>query len=417
MGDEHDSWLSAIGINIGGVSPSAGAPAIGATPAPQLHFQLTADELAKCNAYLAAHFDALLKAGAPPAMEESYQPGLDGKSADIFDVVHALMPLTLAGSMSKDGKDPMYKDTWSQLYEMVNSRYQQLVLAKASGALQAATTKGVDKTNAASSEAEEWVKKYLSDHGLGPDIAGDGSGSTVMLDNKSRPLATVIDMIVAAGQKADLPSGDAARSSITSELVARLVTARLVQATRPAVPGRKGSAKDGSLPNLSMNLQYTFTPETDHTTASGQQSKDQPAHALSGTLNLAFHADDKSGWEVSATGQVTWFADDDKGHIQTQSGLAGAQVAWVWTFLGGALQAGPLFQALVGASRAKQVKTDKMEWKPTGQVGVGGQVQYAIPGFDGHVQVGVQAGMSGTGAGGAEGTVDQAAAFTFTYKF
>lgn len=116
-------------------------------------------------------------------------------------------------------------------------------------------------------------------------------------------------------------------------------------------------------------------------------------------------------------GQATWFADEKGGHLTNQSGFTGAQVAWVWSFLDGALQAGPQFQALVGASRAQQTATNRLEWVPTGQVGAGGQVQYAIPGLDGHVLIGLQAGASGTAAQGAGSTVDFAAALTFTYKF
>jgi hypothetical protein len=271
---------------------------------------------------------------------------------------------------------------------------------------------------AAGAEADAWIKDYLKGNDLGADIAGDGSGRTVMFARRSTPVATVIATAVAAGRMANLPSGEAGRALITAERVARAVTGMLL-AARPAVPGSdpvKKSAADGGL-NVSMQLGYTFTPETTHTTAAGAVSKDQPAHQLSGTLNLAFHADNESGLEISATGQVTWFADEAGGHIQTQSGLGGVQVAWVWTFLEGALQAGPLFQALAGASRAQQTLSNKLEWAPTGQVGLGGQVQYAVPGFNGHVMIGMQAGISATTARGAEGTVDQTAALTFTYKF
>lgn len=292
-----------------------------------------------------------------------------------------------------------------------------------SDATKAAVQKVVDDSMAADAakkksqdEARDWVKKFLADNNLGPDINGDGSGNTVMFCNRTTPLSRVIDNTVAAGKKATFKTGDGTRDLITKSFVAKFVTRALVAAV-PKVPGSKGAKSGGEVPDISMNLQYAFTPETTHTTASGAQSKDQPAHTVSGTVTVAFHGDDESGWEISGTAQVTWFADDSHSGIQTQNVMGGAQVAWVWTFLDGALTAGPLFQVLAGASRAQQKVSNKLEWEPTGQVGVGGQVQYAIPGFKGHVMIGVQAGASGTFAKGADGTVDQTAALTFTYKF
>lgn len=279
------------------------------------------------------------------------------------------------------------------------------------------TVAASDQADGWKKEAEEWVKKYLSDNNLGPNITGDDSGKTVMFCNKTTAVDAVIDNTIAAGKNATLKSGDSARALITKSLVARLVAKTLVDA-RPKVPSMKsGAKKEDSVPDVSMNLQYTFTPETKHTTASGAQSKDQPAHSVSGTVTVAFHGDSEDGLEISGTAQVTWFADDSHGPIQTQSALGGVQVAWVWNFLDGALQAGPMFQVLAGASRAQQKVSNKLEWEPTGQVGLGGQVQYAIPGFKGHVMIGIQAGVSGTMSRGAEGTVDQSAAITFTYKF
>jgi len=290
-------------------------------------------------------------------------------------------------------------------------------------ATKAAVQKVVDQSTAADAakkqsqnEARDWVKKFLADNNLGPDINGDGSGKTVMFCNRTTPLDRVIDNTVAAGKKATFKTGDATRDLITKSMVAKFVTRTLV-AEVPKVPGSKAAKSGGEVPDISMNLQYTFTPETTHTTASGAQTKDQPAHTVAGTVTVAFHGDDESGWEIAGTAQATWFADDSHGEIQTQSVLGGAQVAWVWTFLDGALTAGPLFQVLAGASRAQQKVSKKLEWEPTGQVGVGGQVQYAIPGFKGHVMIGIQAGASGTFAKGADGTVDQSAALTFTYKF
>src|SRR5258708_5384209 len=210
MSEEHDSWLEkALGFTFspptalprGAGNLTLTPPQLGASgkappgqpPAAQLHFQLTPGELAACNQYLNAHFDAVLTANAPPIAPDSYQPGLDGKPVDIPDVVHALLPLTLAGSQSKDGKDQMFKDTFSQLYDLVKGRQVNLALSKSKAALDAASKTATSDTIATSKEAEEWVKKYLQGNDLRADIAGDGTGSTVMFCNKSKPLATVID--------------------------------------------------------------------------------------------------------------------------------------------------------------------------------------------------------------------------------
>jgi hypothetical protein len=370
--------------------------------------------LAACNQYLDAHFDAVLTPGQPPINQASYKPGLDGKPVAISDVVHALLPLTLAGSLSKDGKDQMFQDTVSQLVDLVSGRFTSLAVSKSAAALEAATKRGVAQTVAASSEAEDWVKNYLQSHGLASNVA-DASGATVMFDNKSAPLDTVVNKTVADGKKANLKSGDEGRGYITPDLVRKIIADILVAAI-PRVPGpRSGSGKPQ---RVSAYLQYTFTPTTVHTPASGgKDSQDQPAHSLTGQLTMEFHADNQSGLEISSFGQLTWFADEKGGHITNQSGFAGAQVAWVWSFLDGNLQAGPFFQALVGASKAQQKLSNKLEWTPTGQVGAGGQVQYAIPGFKGHLLVGVQAGVSATDPKGGDPTTDRSVGFTLTYKF
>jgi hypothetical protein len=459
MADEHDDWMSGLGVDIGAlrqtasdaassavqaVSDAASAlaqtvappssssaagppggglqltpPQLGGTPTPpaslppnlQLHFQLSADELAACNQYLDAHFDAAAADGASPMLADSYKPTLDGKPVDIDAVVQALIPLTLAGA-SKDGSDQLHKDTASQLYDIVNARYANLVLAKTKAASDAASKTAAQGVIDDSAEAEAWVRNYLTENSLRPNVVDDGTGENVLFDDKTTRFDTMVSTAVAAGQLANLKSGERGRRLITTEMVTRIARDMLAAAV-PTVPKRDG----GGAQNISVYLQYTFTPQTVHTpVGGGADTSDQPAHALTGQMTWEFHADNQSGLEVSAFGQLTWFADEKGGHIKNQSGFTGAQVAWVWSFLDGALQAGPLFQALVGASRAQQNKSDKLTWTPTGQVGAGGQIQYAIPGFKGHLLIGVQAGVSATDPKGSDATVDKAVAFTITFK-
>ncbi len=272
-------------------------------------------------------------------------------------------------------------------------------------ALQAAAAKVV----AASAEAEDWIRTYLAGNTLSPNNV-DPNGATVMFGGKSCPLQQVVDTTVAAGRLANLKLG--ANDHITADTVRKIVT-QVLLAAMPRVPTR-----DGHDPRqVSLYIQYTFTPTTVHLpTAGGPSTSDQPAHTLTGQMTFEYHAENQSGLEVSLTGSATWFADDKGGHLTNQSGFTGVQVAWVWSFLDGAFQAGPQFQALAGASRAQQTANDKLEWAPTGQISAGGQVQYAVPGLGGHVLIGLQAGVSGTAAQGAGSTVDFAAALTFTYK-
>ncbi len=266
------------------------------------------------------------------------------------------------------------------------------------------------KVIAASNEAEDWIRSFLTGKTLGPNTM-DANGATVMFGGRSTPLDQVVDTTVAAGRGASLKLGG--NDHITADVVRRIVTEILLAAV-PRVPTR-----DGHDPRqVSLYIQYTFTPKTVHVpVAGGQSTSDQPAHTLTGQITFEYHADNQSGLEVSLTGSATWFADDKGGHLTNQSGFTGVQVAWVWSFLDGAFQAGPQFQALAGASRAQQTATNKLEWAPTGQISAGGQVQYAVPGLGGHLLIGLQAGASGTAAQGAGSTVDFSAALTFTYKF
>src|ERR1051326_421902 len=168
----------------------------------------------------------------------------------------------------------------------------------------------------------------------------------VMFANKTTLIATVINATLEAAKTATFQDNEAARARIDAKLMARIISEALQEKT----PTRSV----GKVPNLSIQLGYTFTPDgADHTTQSGSTAKDGDTHGVSGMLNVAFHADDESGWEVAAVGQIAVFSDGKKTTARLQSGLAGVQVAWVWSFLQGALQAGPLLTALAGSSRAQ----------------------------------------------------------------
>lgn len=98
MAEEHDSWLekaldftfsppSALPGGAGNLTltaPQLGAPGKappGLQPDAQLHFQLTPADLAACNQYLNAHFDAVLTAGFNGHVMVGVQAGASGTTA------------------------------------------------------------------------------------------------------------------------------------------------------------------------------------------------------------------------------------------------------------------------------------------------------------------------------------------------
>ena len=274
--------------------------------------------------------------------------------------------------------------------------------------MQAAAAKVVAQAN----ECDEWLATYLKGSGLRSDPT-DPEGARVIFNDKPVDLKAAAATTVAASRQADLKQGGA--DLMTADRVNRAI-AEILAAQAAAKSG--GGSKGPDPANLSIYLQYTFTPITTHTpVGGGAGTADQPAQSLTGQVTFEYHGPDESGLEVSVLGQATLFADDKGGRLQMQSGFTGAQVAWVWTFLNGAFQAGPQFQALIGAARAQNKLDGRVDWTPTGQVSAGGQVQYAIPGLGGHVLVGIQAGVSATDSKGADATFDKTAGFTLTYKF
>ncbi len=270
------------------------------------------------------------------------------------------------------------------------------------------------RTLADSDAADGWIRGSIATNTLRPDILGDGSGANVMFGGRTPPLARAIDTIVAGGRMANVSPG--AQSLITQDRVARLV-AETLRAASPRAPSAAGGAEGGGSPSVQMQLSYTFTPQTIHRAPDGSESSDQPAQQIAGVLNVAFHAEGRNGFELAAQAAITIFADQRGAPDIPQSAFAGAQLSWVANFLNGALTAGPLVSVMAGASRAGQTATGVLQWAPTGQVSVGGQVQYAIPGFGGHVLVGLQAAVGGTAARGADPTLDRAVSSTLTFTF
>jgi hypothetical protein len=169
-----------------------------------------------------------------------------------------------------------------------------------------------------------------------------------------------------------------------------------------------------STSRVAMYLQFSIV-DTKHTGGPGGPTSDKVGGQATYLVTLELHPKDKSGLEVSWGFQVTGFPDHGDPKWRVQNIVSGPQVSWVFSFLEGSLQFGPIAQGLVGVSRAP-VK-DRMILTPTGQVALGGQIQYAIPGFNGHLLIGGQFASSFTDPQGSNATGDLAAQISLIIKF
>jgi hypothetical protein len=93
---------------------------------------LSSQDMEKCKAYLDKHFDAQINKGAAGTKADDYSPALDGKPAQISDVVDALLPLTLFGSFRSPLLADSLKETMSELWDLVSARYDTIVAGKIS---------------------------------------------------------------------------------------------------------------------------------------------------------------------------------------------------------------------------------------------------------------------------------------------
>ena len=117
-----------------GAQPSAANAAAPADLSQMKLKLLSPQDTAKCNAYLDAHFDALLNPGATGTKAGDYSPALDGNAVQLSDVVNALLPLTLFGSSSDPSLGSSRTETASELFDLVSARYDSIVANKISQA-------------------------------------------------------------------------------------------------------------------------------------------------------------------------------------------------------------------------------------------------------------------------------------------
>jgi hypothetical protein len=237
-----------------------------------------------------------------------------------------------------------------------------------------------------SASDDDWIKGFLAFVHAGPDPLGDGTGKTCSFDGASMPIQRAIDAVVEQ-----------------AGLAGRMIEAGQVAAPLAKLAAQPAKAAPGTIPAPQYSVSYAF-PLTGHVDVkTGEKSKDELRSQASYTGTIALHPDDKAGPELSWTVQVaatnkTW---------AVQQILSGPQAAWAWPFLNGALQIQLIANALWGLANSEKEATGKVAMVPSTQVGVSGQVTYAILGNT--VLVGFQMGPSATMNQGANPTADLAA--------
>jgi hypothetical protein len=228
----------------------------------------------------------------------------------------------------------------------------------------------------------KWINGFLDFVHAGPDPQGDGTGRTCEFDGAATPLQRAVDTVVEQGALAG--------RMLDKDDVATALAKLAVQPKTAA----------GAKPGPQYSIQFAFPASGVHVDTKGQGSVDKLQSQTSYTGTFQLHPDGAAGPEIAWTVQVTATADK----FVVQNILKGVQAQWVWPFLNGALQVQVIASALRGLANSGTDAKGKVAMVPMTQVGVAGQVTYAI--FGQTVLVGFQLQGSGTATGGMAPTAD-----------
>jgi hypothetical protein len=175
-------------------------------------------------------------------------------------------------------------------------------------------------------------------------------------------------------------------------------------------------------PTVALQSQLNFTGHRTLVKKDPTNSTDPPTWQVTGQVTVPLHAEGKSGFELTAQGAVSFVMSQDgkivdgslklsnpTGRVTNAQGAL--QIAWVKSFLDGALQFQGFAQLVGGASWVQDstnVTSGVVTFKPDRMVqAVGGaQLIYVIPGTGGHVQIFIQVQGSVTGTAGQPDTGD-----------
>jgi hypothetical protein len=259
-----------------------------------------------------------------------------------------------------------------------------------------------------------WVQSFLGFFNLSPALDPLStdlvSGQKYLFRRASilrfMTLAEVINVIVSEGA--------ADGQTIDPNVAESAVAARLGTNVEP----------EPSDSRLSFSLSVSAVRTGHFVTKTGQFAEpDNPGAQEAFQITWELHKENASGPEFSwIVAQATQFQDPanipgSKNRWEFQSGYTGFQAAWVFSFLKGSLQIGPIIQGLAGLQRGQQTASSKLTLLPTGQVAAGDQIIYAIPGTDQKLQIGGQFAAAYTAPSGAPTTIDFSESVIIQWKF
>jgi Domain of unknown function (DUF4157) len=262
-------------------------------------------------------------------------------------------------------------------------------------------------------EPGAWIQDLLSffildlviDPGAHPPVPGSKYLFRRAREQRFMTRAQVIDAVVAEGA--------AEGRVIDPAAVDGAITARLGPERAPEPSTSRVS--------YSLSVSGVKTGHIDPKTGRGLRA-DEPGGQLAVQVTWELHEEDKSGPELSWTGQVTGFQDPanvpgSTSAWQVQNVATGPQAAWAFSFLKGSLQVEPILQFLAGFQRGQQTGSTRFQLLPTSQVSAGGQLLLTVPGTSKKLQVGAQATGAYTAPGGAPPTVDYSGTIILQWKF
>jgi hypothetical protein len=252
----------------------------------------------------------------------------------------------------------------------------------------------------------EWVDGFLEFYGLQADPFDDGMHQTCLFNGQTQSMSDVLDTVVE-------------QAALDGRMIDRSLAMRVAMpmVSPPTVPG-------GSSHRITYYLGMSVIPWTGHVDLKSHKTSNDPPpgqipYQFNAQVTLELHPENGSGPELSVVAQVSTNDDPNRETWQVTNYLGGFQAAWVKSWFDGALQLAPLVQVLGGAMQAQQAKDGSIKMVLAGQVMVGGQIayQFDIPNSKMKMQIGVQAGGSATGAGGADPTLDGTIQFVAQVSF
>jgi Domain of unknown function (DUF4157) len=253
-----------------------------------------------------------------------------------------------------------------------------------------------------------WIQSFLTFFRLGnaPSL-GSGEGYAFWGAKAPQRVLTMTEVVNTVIEQGALDGHQLSRSAVLAAVAVRLPAPR---------------APEPSTSRVSFYLTFSVVRTGHVDVKTGPVRPDSLGGQAAAQMTWEIHKENESGPEFSWVGQLAAFRDSTgpgesyRGPFQLQSAYTGVQAAWVFAFLKGSLQIGPIAQALRGLSRSQQAD-GIVRFVPTSQIGGGGQIVYVIPKTGEHLQIGGQAAAAFTAPAGAHATFDFAPSIFLQWKF